>query len=438
MKYATIAICGSLAFVAGACKSSGPSYAPRQPVSGVDRPQADNNPYDDRSGVERGPSLDELLDPMIERIAGATKGPVAVFPALGSGAGQATVTALGEMLMEETTRRLEQRGVEVISGDALRSEMQAWNRPSEYVCSASDVRQFASQMGFEHAVMGTAGLEVLDARSNESAIMLDWECVAFRNGGSIARVNERLSSGTLAQELARLGSKRGAWSVCRPNEVEVSLEREFQIQGRILANQICRDHVKELSNDDGTPTQVRAMPTVLPTTIKASASLAAFRKEYYAKRKQLEADGSDGPAQIMGTSFASISDAGAKLQQMQQTFDQSPSGQVANQLAEGLGQAFEDNSYVEMKQVASRSDLEGFQDVLSTELFEFSDIVDPDSVAFLEAEGTQVLVRSTLRQNLDGEYVFVVTVHNINTNWKTTRELPIAPYFTARLAAALR
>ena len=422
---------------------------PNTLISGLDQPhEAALGGRERPSTADDGHSIETLLDPFVSRVLAVSSGAtVAVFPAFDATNGSARFSGLGEYLMEETARRLQDGGLQVMSGSQLTDEISLWNRPPELIRTAEDILQIAAWAGFDYVVFGSAGLVATDIRTNTSRIDIDWQCRDLSKQKTIAKLSKPdLGKGPFAQELARRTREKPSGSWNATGAINLSLDTEIELQCRVAVRRLYVQNETRIKRSGGKP-RVSIAATVLPKTGVKTRQLQDFSKAFAeafnqqlrapALRETLNAEDvvMGQPCTIMGRAYPSFSDARHEFARLQSEFDASEAGQLAQLLAEKLSAAFE--LVAEMEIVPSTEDTLSLSRLINDQAD--SEFIDQGTVPFVMAKGAQFFVESRIEKDLDGKYAFTIKLTNVDGEyWSAQERVDLMDYFTSKLAARLR
>lgn len=436
-----------------ACKSNDPSYAPRTSIPGVDRPQETPERQGSAAAAsdELGLTTESLLDAFIGRVALAARdegGMIAVFPAFARHANQPTVSELGIHLMERTANGLRDHGVpSVVAGTELRAELARANRPVEFLCGADDVKEFASWIGARFVVYGEAQIESNNAIEGDSAVAIDWRCARL-GGGEVTQQKLLLRSGRLATDLAAMAQRGSDWSICRANDVQLSLDQEIEIQSARFVRALFAQHQGALSTT-GEPVRVKVLPTLLPATAASAATLYEFSAALEQSIDRQLADPSvqqsvnplqaamQRPGTILGRKYATHDEAMAEYQRLRRNLEATSAGQLGQLIAEKLELGVRRNGLVKVELVPESGDLGSVLQVIMDESRAARDqgAIDADSIGSIEADGSQLLLQSRMRKNLDGRYELVASLTRMTGGFWSSGDqpVPLGPHFAREL-----
>ena len=435
---------------AAGCRSQA-EYAPHRSLRGVDQPyeQSPQPTEQTRAKAEEPSSTSiaiESLEDFADRVRAILPGqdvPLAVFPAMTPSGNTFQVSALGEERSEEVARLLAARGLTgVTHGARLKSELVQWNRGPGFLCDPSSAEGLAQWMEYPYAIVGT--LSVLSEAFKESrTLALELHCVDILKGSELARQRVEYSSDDSPWILER-SSAPGDWKLCSP-AVDPSIDREIELVANKLARDFCHRYKTDLS-PAGDVVRFRVLPTSLPLSAERSDRTLDFAKELHRQWREalLAADqgarnAGAGSVKILGKTYASFEEATSAYAEMRRGFENSGAGRLGALLAQRLATGFENNGVVPVELVPGENDLETILAWILIETAQADEgLVDPSTVAEVESKGSQVLLRSTVRTNLEGQYEIQLEVTRIGGKyWSKKLPLDLHPLFSSKLERAL-
>jgi hypothetical protein len=205
------------ALLMSACAGE-PERAPHQPVPGADTaehaaeqpqegaalaPPAGTTPSTSgapatTAAPPRPKPPDSFLAAFLDAIAtdiGDGRGIVAVFPALTPHANSSGtyVNGLGELLMDETSKGLEARGVSTVAGPGLKNDLLAKGSSASAYAAAEDAYPLGTAIGADYIVFGTVEYRVFDTLKRNTVLHVDWYCERLRDRQQVAAFREDLA-----------------------------------------------------------------------------------------------------------------------------------------------------------------------------------------------------------------------------------------------------
>lgn len=452
-----LALLGALC-VAGC--AGGPERTPKTPVKGVDTETNEvANPDDDkgpgRGGSARAPTgRAAFLGSFVGQLTSAHRedpGVIAVFPAISRApdSSKIEVTSLGDFLMEETADSLEVEGIPgVLAGADLVDELAAANRGLDSLRGLDDVYALGDRIGAKYVVFGTADARTFDRLGRDQNLEIRWTAKRVADRQTVASYDQNLSSGTLARDLYRYYEQPGNWQVgAEARPFQPSVQREARILGSMLAREIATEH-----NDDLRGRSVRVEPTVVSSRSGARAKVQEFAAEVERRmretQQELAADPEavdlertalrHGPVTIQGQEYATVGDAVDAYRAMRNETQTTAVGDLENDIAASLSEELREAMDGNIKLLIGDDDRDLIMNVLRREAraSRMNQSVDPAMLVEMRANGTQILVLSTLRLDLD-TYKLRATVIDVNTGEKFPHSVDFDPMFNDALNETL-
>ncbi len=452
-----LALLGALCV--GGC-AGGPERTPKTPVKGVDTETNEvTNEGDDKGpgsgGSARAPTgRAAFLGSFVGQIASAHEadpGVIAVFPAISRTPNSSVieVTSLGDFLMEETADSLEVEGIPgVLAGADLVNELAAANRGLDSLKGIDDVYALGDRIGAKYVVFGTADARTFDRLGRDQNLQIRWTAKRIADRETVASYNENLRSGSLAQSLYRYYEQPGNWQVgAEAKPFKASVQLEARILGHILAREIATQH-----NDNLRGRSVRIDPTVVSSRSGERAQVQEFAAEVERRlreaQQELAADPEAvdlertalrrGPVTIQGQEYASVGDAVDAYRAMRNKTQTTAVGDLETDIAASLSEELREAMDGKIKLLIGDDDRDLIMNVLRREAraSRMNQSVDPAMLVKMRTNGTQILILSTLRLDLD-TYKLRATMIDVNTGEKVPHSVDFDPMFNDALNETL-
>lgn len=449
---------GALIALSAGCR--GPEQAEHRPVQGVDTEETEvKNPYDRRGTApppapmtEASASVDTHLGQFVDeldRARSGAPGPIAVFPALSkNGTGETVVTGLGEHLMLETADRLRAAGApEVLAGPRLVQALRQANRGLDALTDVEDIYTLAERIGADYIVFGTADARATDPIRNENSLEIRWNAMRLADLAVVSEFRAR-ALGAEGQALYGMHRATSDWRIgARASTTPPSLEQEMRILGGMLARKLGREQTAALRDR-----RVRIEPVVITGRGVERADLQQWASEFERKlaevTRTLETDGDRAeaerralasvPVTIAGTEYANFGEAADAYRALRTEVNASSAGQLATDLATSFAEQLREALDGRIALVSADSAREEAIWTIRREAraARGDGSVDGATVAHMKAHGTEFLLTSSLRRDLEA-YKFRVTMLDLESAESVPYSIDFEPSFTAALDRAL-
>ena len=185
-----------------------PERAPRQPVSGVDRPwPEDGGPSEeeDQARVLRRESLDAFVGDLLKAREAQT-GPVAVFWPLSDSQlrrGDTRITGLGERVAQEVADELRAAGITPIAGETLINDIKAAGRCLHDLRGVDDVFWLAQKISAVYVAYGYVNVRDHNRLRGERELAIDLHCKRLGDNKDVARLQRTFPHGRKNQKFFR-------------------------------------------------------------------------------------------------------------------------------------------------------------------------------------------------------------------------------------------
>lgn len=464
-----------------ACQS--PERAPRQPVSGVDRPADDRSSRSDASHDEETPVADagssaaevpdegaavvsssasdtgvassstsspysyawigEFVDRVAPKLpAGAT---VAVFWPMSphpNDSNRWTVNALGERVAEEITDALATTGAEPIAGTTLQDQVATTNRGLGWLEDSRAALPLAQRMDADFVIYGTIERRIFDRMNRDEHLAVRLACHSLDERRDVAPA--------LRAEIP--ARDRDAYKEYRlPGSVAVgrdaaptrpSLDLEFQILVRMLVRQIVSEADVELRGK-----RIVVERTDLPVERESDAQLAvlqdAVTRRYESALEAASREDVDdpraevlasGPVEVLGKSYPTFADAFDRIRSQRAARDATRTGQLARDLGRTIAETLA-RYHGEVELASDATDRERLLDVIRREVRSAREdgAVDEATIAELRADGADLLLTSSIRKLFDGYELRASLVDLRSGRSITASPMPFEAVFDAPL-----
>ncbi len=435
---ALIAACA----VGTALGCGGPERAPRQPITGVDRPAEERapNPHDEpaaepeededetegseTSALRPGapgsapPSTDtvvrgDLIAAFSAQVASAQQsapGPVAVFWPLSPDPlrpGVRHVNGLGERVAREIADGLRAEGISPLAGAALRNDIQAANRCLHHLRDVDDVFWIAQRLGVEYVVYGTISVRNYNKLSRDTRMEFRLHCKRLNDNIDVARLQRSFTWGERLRDYYR--------DYQHPSEIRIgiaaapctnSASAEATYLMSLLTRRVISQSGRALAGKRllVEPTAIRSASQ---TSAEVAAQLAAVGRAYAAAlQRAADANAKDprgealgsGPVTILGTEHATLGSAVDAAQAAVLRSGATPPLELAVDLSRALGESL--TRFGESMEVITEDPQRASIFALLRSGDDANDTVASYETSVARARGADFLVRSTLRPYL--------------------------------------
>lgn len=457
----------------------GPEKAPRQPISGVDRPVDPEPERDGSGGTSMAPQQDpspsaqpsgsgpvppsaasetaaneppplparasaaDDLQSFIAAVAAELRkdgGFAAVFWPLSprplDQAGVASprgkyVNRMGERLADEIASGLQAEGARTLAGAELVNDLLAANRSLSSYCDLTDVFWLAERVGAPYAVYGTAQVVSYEALRGDRVLELRLWAKHLPTNRTIAQLRRDYREGREAQQYYKEYVLPSQVPICADAApVTPSLESELEITSRVVARRVAAKAGAAMQGKVAT-----FEPLAFPASRQAALELVTLQDAFL---RAFEAAGSDlakGPAKLGNLSFATFGEALDEIGKRRRTYEASEVGAKSRELAANLENVLE-QAGVEFLSGLEDGDMDALLRRVRAEAFRgrTEDAIDAQSLAFLKASGSALLVRPSLMPSLES-WRLRVAVFDLNSGRKIADEAEALP---ATLSPALQ
>lgn len=455
----------------------GPEKAPRQPISGVDRPVdpapeehsggTSMNSHSDSDPSAAGPTgSEEPLPPIAERppiearattagdleafiaaIAAEARGSsgfVAVFwpisPRPLDQAGVASpngkyVNRLGERLADQIATGLQAEGVKTLGGSELINDLMAANRSLASFCELSDVFWLGERLGAPYVVYGTTQVISYEALRQDRVLELRLWAKHLPTNRTIALLQRDYREGAQAQQYYKEYVLPSQVPICTDAAQSApSLENELEMTTRLLAGRVAAKVGEAMAGK-----VAYFEPLQTPASRMAMLELTALQDSFLRGFADAGSDLRKGPAKVGSQTYTTWGEALDEIGHRRRQFEASPAGSKSRELAANI------ESVLEQSGVQFISGLEdGAADALlrrvRAEAFRAraEESIDENTLAFLQASGSAFLVRSSLTPNLES-WRLRLSVFDLNSGRKIADEAATLPAsLSASIERALR
>ncbi|MBL8898710.1 MAG: hypothetical protein JNM84_13820 [Planctomycetes bacterium] len=458
----------------------GPERAPRQPISGVDRPV---EPESESSGggtsmtpreetpspsatTPTGPGTPTETTPpseppplparatpandlqsFIAAVAAELRkdnGFAAVFWPLSprplDQAGVASprgkyVNRMGERLADEIASGLQAEGAKTLAGAELVNDLLAANRSLASYCDLTDVFWLAERVGAPYAIYGTAQVVSYEALRGDRVLELRLWAKHLPTNRTIALLSRDYREGREAQQYYKeyvLPSQVPVCSDAAP--AKPSLESELEITSRVVARRVA---AKAGAAMQGKVAYFE--PLAFPASRKAALDLVTLQDAFLRAFSAAGSDLAKGPAKLGNQSFATFGEALDEIGKRRRAYEASEVGAKSRELSANIENVLS-QAGMEFVSGLEDGDMDALLRRVRAEAFRgrAEDAIDAQSLAYLQASGSAYLVRPSLLPSLEA-WRLRVAVFDLNTGRKIADEAEALPAsLSADLQNALR